>query len=100
MRQILVGAKTRTEGGQKRYTAFATASGIASVFPGKGLCYRVPGLVVRGGGDVDLSVAHLVKFISKFLCLLSSAVPTLSLTHLEEIKEVCLYGERRYHHFA
>ena len=83
------------EGGQRRYTASASTSDTASVFSGEDLRCPAPGLVVRGLNVMPLSVAHLIELVSEFSCLLSLAIPTPSLTRLEEITEVCFHGERR-----
>ena len=83
------------EGDQKRCTAFANTSDIAFAIPGQDLRCQVSGPVVRGIDVMPLSVTHHIELISELLCLLSLAIPTPSLTHLEEITEVCFHGERR-----
>ena len=89
-----MGAETRTEGGRKRHTTFASTSDTPSVFFGEDARCQVPGPVVRGIDVMALGVAHLIKFFSELPCLLSLAVHTPSLTHLEEIMEVGIHGER------
>ena len=49
---------------------------------------------------MSLNMAHLVKLVSKLLCLFSLAITALSLTHFEEIKEVRFHGQSRHRQFA